>query len=72
MIATLILSYPKAIKRIGAVLAILVVAALLYWMGVGGAWVGNIFPALVPGIESSPELTRAVAAIVFALLIGIN
>ncbi|EJN03647.1 amino acid ABC transporter permease [Phyllobacterium sp. YR531] len=72
MIATLILSYPNAMKRIGAGLAILVVAALLYWMGVGGAWVGNIFPSLLPGIEGSPETTRGIAAIVFAILIAIN
>ncbi|RCS22877.1 amino acid ABC transporter permease [Phyllobacterium salinisoli] len=72
MIATLVLSYPKTLKRIGAAVAILIVAALLYWMGVGGAWIGHLFPALLPGIESSPEVARAIAAIAYALLIAVN
>ncbi len=72
MIATFILSHPKAIKRIGIGLSILAVAALLYWMGVGGVWVGSIFPSLLPGMEASPETTRAIAAFIFSLLIAVN
>lgn len=72
MIATLVLSYPKATRRIGAVIAVVFVAAMLYWMGVGGNWITTLFPSLAPGIAASPEITRALAAICFALLIAVN
>lgn len=70
MIATLILSYPKMVNRIGVVVGIVAVAMLLYFMGVSGAWVGDVFPALQA--EASPQMARIITAIIIALLIAVN
>ncbi|MCO4319425.1 amino acid ABC transporter permease [Phyllobacterium sp. 21LDTY02-6] len=68
MIATFILSHPKATKRIGGSVAIVLLAAMLYWMGVGPGWL----QPFLPGALQSPGASRVAAAIVISLLIALN
>jgi polar amino acid transport system permease protein len=68
MIATFILSHPKATKRIGGSIAIVLLAAMLYWMGVGPGWLQPFLPEAL----QSPGSARVAAAIVISLLIALN
>ncbi|MCX8279813.1 amino acid ABC transporter permease [Phyllobacterium sp. 0TCS1.6C] len=68
MIAAFILSHPKATKRIGGSVAIVLLAAMLYWMGVGPGWLQPFLPEAL----QSPGASRVAAAIVISLLIALN
>ncbi|EPE96831.1 amino acid ABC transporter permease [Rhizobium grahamii] len=72
MLGKLILTYPTAMRRLGTLLILLVVAASLYALGISSAWLGKIFPSAVVWLKENRQLGRAVSAIALALIVAFN
>ena len=53
MIGRLILTYPEASRRVGGLLVLVVVAAVLYSIGVSSAWIGRILPSSVDWLKEN-------------------
>ena len=72
MIARLILTYPEASRRAGALLVLGVVVLTLYALGVSSAWIGHVLPSSVEWLGEYPTLGRLVSALMIALIVAAN
>jgi polar amino acid transport system permease protein len=72
MIGRLILTYPEASRRAGALLVLAAVVAALYAIGVSSAWIGLILPSSVNWLGDNPAAGRLVSAILIALIVAAN
>lgn len=72
MIGRLILTYPEASRRAGALLILAVVVAVLYALGVSSAWIGHALPSSMDWLKENPATGRFVSSVLIALIIAAN
>jgi polar amino acid transport system permease protein len=72
MIGRLILTYPEASRRAGALMVLAVVVAALYSMGISSAWIGHLLPASASWLGENPAAGRLVSALLIALILAAN
>ena len=72
MIGRLILTYPEASRRVGGLLVLVVVAAVLYSIGVSSAWIGRILPSSVDWLKENQVVGRIVSSVLIALIFAAN
>ncbi len=72
MIGRLILTYPEASRRAGGLLVLVVVAAVLYSIGVSSAWIGRILPSSVDWLKENQVVGRIVSSVLIALIVAAN
>lgn len=72
MIGRLILTYPEASRRVGGLLILVVVAAVLYSIGVSSAWIGRILPSSVDWLKENQVVGRIVSSVLIALIVAAN
>ena len=72
MIGRLILTYPEASRRAGALMVLAVVVAALYSMGISSAWIGHLLPPSASWLGENPAAGRLVSALLIALILAAN
>ncbi len=72
MIGRLILNYPEASRRAGALVVLALVVAGLYSMGISAAWIGHLLPASATWLGENPAAGRLVSALLIALILAAN
>lgn len=72
MIGRLILTYPEASRRAGALMVLAVVVAGLYSMGISSAWIGHLLPPSASWLGENPAAGRLVSALLIALILAAN
>jgi polar amino acid transport system permease protein len=72
MIGRLILNHPDASRRLASLMALLLVIAALYFVGVSSAWIGNLLPVSASWLKENPAASRLVSAILIALILAAN
>ncbi|MFC3073751.1 amino acid ABC transporter permease [Shinella pollutisoli] len=72
MLGRLILTYPEASRRAGALLLLALVVAVLYQLGVSAAWIGRLLPASGTWLAENPATARLASALVIALIAAAN
>ena len=72
MIGRLILNYPEASRRAGALVVLAHVVAGLYSMGISAAWIGHLLPSSATWFGENPAAGRLVSALLIALILAAN
>lgn len=72
MIGRLILIYPEASRRAGALLILTLVVLALYMLGVSSAWIGHVLPATAGWLGENPTMGRLVSSLLIALIVAAN
>ncbi|MCA1406298.1 amino acid ABC transporter permease [Ensifer sp. IC3342] len=72
MIGRLILTYPEASRRAGALLVLALVTLALYQLGISSAWIGRLLPASQGWLGENPAAGRLVSALLIALIVAAN
>ena len=72
MIGRLILNYPEASRRAGALVVLALVVAGLYSMGISAAWIGHLLPSSATWFGENPAAGRLVSALLIALILAAN
>lgn len=72
MIARLILAHPDASRRVGAFMAILLVTAALYLLGVSAGWIGYVLPNSADWLTQHPSYGRILSAFLIAMILAAN
>lgn len=72
MIGRLILTYPEASRRVGGLLILSSVVAVLYALGVSSAWLGYALPSSAGWLKDNPQTSRLVSSILIALIVAAN
>ena len=72
MIGRLILTYPEASRRVGGLLILAVVVAVLYALGVSSAWIGHALPSSADWLKENPATGRLVSSVLIALIVAAN
>lgn len=72
MIGRLILTYPDAARRSGALLLLALVTLAIYGAGVSPAWIAHLVPASAGWLEANPTLAGVAEALMTALAMVVN
>jgi polar amino acid transport system permease protein len=72
MLGRLILTYPAATRRAGALLALSLVIVALYTLNISSAWIGKLFPPSVDWLKANKELGKVGSAAALAVIIVLN
>lgn len=72
MIARFLLNHPQAVGRLITVIVTTAVALLLYTMGISADWLWQLTPKAASIAQDNPEVARAGAAVMTALLLLLN
>ncbi|MGO4438960.1 amino acid ABC transporter permease [Rhizobium sp. RAF56] len=72
MLGRLILNYPDAARRTGILFMLATFSAILYALGISGAWIGKLVPVTVGWVTDRPEVSRIVSAVLISLIVAVN
>ena len=72
MLGRLILTYPDAARRGGALLILALTTLALYALGISSGWIGRVLPSSIDWLAANPHLGRITSAIAIALIAALN
>lgn len=72
MVGAFIPQHPDAVRRLGILVTLVVVTAVVFALGVGSSWIGHLVPGSATWLTENPVASRLISALAIALIVAAN